>query len=269
MYDRSSNETVGEIARKKFPHVLPEDKVTRIREIMRETGWRIVPVINREDEMKLIGVVYRLDILNVSSGRSDLLARDVMNEPPLVLSIEDIPSQAVARMIECDEWYVPVVGENMRIIGIFGLEDFIRHALEKGATEKLEIRVIEGCTREVEYLDVEDEISRAWYLMLKRKYAGFPVVKDKMRLVGVLTQHDLLKKGYARVELESESRPRRVKVKEVMTTPAISVPEEATLLDAAKIIVGHDIGRVYIVDDKKRLTGVVDREDVAKKLIGR
>ncbi len=253
----------------KNPHIVyPEDKLTRAREIMRDTGVRVLPVVN--EELIFLGVVYRLDILNVSSSRSDLLIRDVINEPAVKLSPDTLVVKALADMINVDEWYAPVVDNKNILRGMLGLENVIKTCLLNNNCKEFlsKVKLKDICTREVEHLKVEDEVTRVWYLMIKKKFAGFPVVRDDGVLIGVVTQYDLLKKGYARIELESESKPRKLRVRDVMTTPAIGLKEEESALKAAEVMIKMDIGRVYLIDDSKRLVGVVDREDIIKILLG-
>jgi CBS domain-containing protein len=119
---------------------------------------------------------------------------------------------------------------------------------------------------EVEYVYPDDYIYRVWRKMLKYKFTGFPVVKGRKKtVIGFITQHDLLKKGYSRIELESESGPRKgPKIREAMTTPAITIKIGTKLIEAATILIKKNIGRLPVVDDKGTLIGIVDRSDVSK-----
>jgi CBS domain-containing protein len=52
-----------------------------------------------------------------------------------------------------------------------------------------------------------------------------------------------------------------------MKTPVVSLKPTNTVGDAAKLMLERNIGRVPIVDEKGKLDGIVDREDVVKALI--
>jgi CBS domain-containing protein len=251
----------------RFPIVMPDERLTRAREIMRDAGVRMIPVVESELSMKLVGVLYRLDLLNISSTRTDIRVREVANEPPVSLSPQENIIDASKKMLAVGEWYAPVLMDN-KVIGVFGLENLIAFLLRTNP-EILEVPVDDNFTRDLVYVREDDDIRRVWYLMLKHKYAGFPVVKNDRRLIGVVTQYDLLKHGFARIQLESESKPRRVKVREVMNTPAVGVSSSDTLRTVAEIMIKRNIGRVFVVDGKNRAIGVIDREDIARFIFRR
>lgn len=258
-----TNPVVEMVMWSNFPYVLPQDRLTRAREILRDTGWRILPVISDTSTMKFIGVIYRLDLLNVTSVRSDILVSDVVNEPAVTLEKDEKIIDASKKMLRVDEWYAPVLNQS-KIIGIFGLERLIEYYLNKHP-EKLEHPITWNDERELVYVSPEDEITRLWYLMLKHRYSGIPVVNPRTKqIIGVVTQYDLLKRGFARVELEGEGRPRKVKIREIMVTPPVTIKTSSTYLEAAKLMIERNIGRVFVTDNNRRLIGIIDREDIVR-----
>ncbi|KPV62661.1 MAG: CBS domain protein [Candidatus Bathyarchaeota archaeon BA1] len=52
-----------------------------------------------------------------------------------------------------------------------------------------------------------------------------------------------------------------------MKTPVISLKPTNTIKDAAEIMLNKNIGRVSIVDERGKLIGTVDREDIVKALL--
>ncbi|MHB8109031.1 MAG: CBS domain-containing protein [Syntrophorhabdaceae bacterium] len=87
------------------------------------------------------------------------------------------------------------------------------------------------------------------------KIAGMPVV-DKGRLVGIISQSDILK-GVKTGNISD------LPVSEVMTTDVITVsPTESAIL-VAKIMVEKHINRIPIVDHEK-IVGIVTRGDIIK-----
>ena len=63
------------------------------------------------------------------------------------------------------------------------------------------------------------------------------------------------------------------KTKDLMQTPAITVPEEMTLEDAARVLWGKNIGSVIVVNREDRMTGILTERDmlfaISKGLIGK
>jgi CBS domain-containing protein len=111
----------------------------------------------------------------------------------------------------------------------------------------------------------EDEVEHIWRLMRERRLAGLPVVRDG-RIVGIVTQKDLLQSGAIMPTFESgkgrfRSSPR---ISSVMNTDVVAVEPSTKAIRVAKVMVSKDIGRVPIKDKDARLVGIVDREDIVR-----
>lgn len=79
-----------------------------------------------------------------------------------------------------------------------------------------------------------------------------PVVDDRGRLVGVLSDRDILR------ALSSRKSPR---VSEVMSRDVISTRPEANAHTAADLMLEHRIGSLPVVDDAGTLVGLVTQTD--------
>ncbi|MFF8841033.1 CBS domain-containing protein [Streptomyces sp. NPDC015130] len=79
--------------------------------------------------------------------------------------------------------------------------------------------------------------------------SGVPVVDEDDRVIGVVSESDLL----ARDELTA---------RDLMTTPAITVHAEETVADAARLMVRRGVERLPVVDEEERLVGIVTRRDL-------
>lgn len=245
----------------------PRVPLTRARAFFRSTRARVAYVID-ERTGKLLGRITRSEILAISSTKSNATVESVMDEPPIVLAPNDLVRDSVKNMLAADEWYAPVL-EGNKLLGHLGLEHVIRSMLEENpsALEELEIESI--MTRRVEVAGRDDFVASIWEKMRELGYAGLPVVDEKGRLVGIVTQSDLLSEG-VRLALESSSGPNRgPRVKEVMTASVVYLYPWSKALEAARIMVEKGFGRVPVVESErdKLLVGIVDREDLVKLIL--
>jgi len=251
-----------------YPKISSDILLTRARAIMRDLSLRLLPVVKEGDFLE--GILRREHVLSVSSTKSDITVAQVMENPPIVFRAGEDAYRALKIMLEFDEWYVPVVNENTeKYLGVLPIDSFLRAMLEKNV-EVYEKQISEIMSTRVEYVTPEDYVSRVWRKMIAFKYAGFPVVREKdLVVVGIITQHDLLRKGYTRIELESESGPKLgPRVKEAMTTPAITLKPYNKIRDALNLMVRRDFGRIPIVNDSNVLVGIVDRSDLCRCFLG-
>jgi CBS domain-containing protein len=101
-------------------------------------------------------------------------------------------------------------------------------------------------------------IADAARLLVRRKISGVPVVdeKDKTKVVGILTEADLL------------AAPSGAKtVAEVMRRRVISVAPDTSVDDIAATLVKRKVKRVPVLDGGK-LVGIVSRIDVLRAKYG-
>jgi CBS domain-containing protein len=91
--------------------------------------------------------------------------------------------------------------------------------------------------------------------------SGLPVVDDSGALLGVITQTDLVAIHESRLGRVIRAEPSGLRVGEVMTSPAVTVPMTASLRDAAQLMRDERIHRVVALDDGGRPVGVVSASD--------
>src|SRR5213076_2704284 len=125
-------------------------------------------------------------------------------------------------------------------------------------------------------------------LMREHELPGVPVVNEDHRLVGIVTESDLVMRDEQAdlhlphhidllggvIFLESmkhyEERLKRglaSTVADMMTADPITVSPQDSVHDAARIIAERKHNRVPVVDDDGRLVGVVTRVDVLSALV--
>ncbi|MFC8765427.1 CBS domain-containing protein [Streptomyces sp. NPDC057193] len=86
-------------------------------------------------------------------------------------------------------------------------------------------------------------------LLAEHDISGVPVVDEDDRVVGVVSESDLL----ASDELTARG---------LMTTPAVTVHADETVVDAARLMVRRGVERLPVVDEEERLVGIVTRRDL-------
>jgi CBS domain-containing protein len=102
--------------------------------------------------------------------------------------------------------------------------------------------------------------------------SGLPVLDEDGRIIGIITEADFL----AREAGRSEPRRRRLldalfnepqvaeaeTVEQAMTLDPFVIYPEASLTEAARVMVNHGVKRLPVVDAEGRLAGVISRADV-------
>lgn len=243
---------------------------TRVRSIFRDEGFRCIPVVSQDH---LEGIITRGDMMHISSTKSNIDARGIM-EHPKVIATPDMDVIEVARkLIDADTVQAPVVGstEDMRLVGIISAVDILEWLLKNGKPGNETLADV--TTTEVVTCNHDDLISTVWNKMDDSGFSGIPVMK-KRKLIGIITRKDIINSGHVRIGKESDEIKRSIKVEKIMKTPPIVVTLKNKIEDAAELMVKCDVGRLPVVKDpvyikketirakEANLIGIVAREDI-------
>ncbi|WCD84756.1 Inosine-5'-monophosphate dehydrogenase [Streptomyces xanthophaeus] len=108
-------------------------------------------------------------------------------------------------------------------------------------------------------------------LMHEWKVSAVPVLEGEGRVVGVVSEADLLpKEEFRRTDptlpgqLAEASKAGGVLAEELMSSPAITVHPDAPLAEAARIMARKHVKRLPVVNALGMLEGVVSRSDLLK-----
>jgi CBS domain-containing protein len=96
-------------------------------------------------------------------------------------------------------------------------------------------------------------------LLVKEGLSGAPVVSSDSRLVGMVTEFDLL----LAIDYVGETIP----ISRVMTRDVTSVRPDTDLEEARKVILDHHYRRLPVVDGE-RVIGVLSRRDILRVRFG-
>lgn len=129
------------------------------------------------------------------------------------------------------------------------------------------LRVGDVMSREPRTLGRNDRLQVADDLMRTVRCRHLPVLDDRGRLAGIVSQRDLFQSALLRA-LGYGSRARdqvlsSVVVKEVMTEPVVTTAPETTLADAARIMSDRKIGSLPVVE-RGALVGILTEGDFVR-----
>jgi CBS-domain-containing membrane protein len=93
---------------------------------------------------------------------------------------------------------------------------------------------------------------------MNKFFIGSILIIDKNKLVGILTERDIL-----RSVVEQGIDSSIIKVKDIMSSPVITIYPDTSIEDAAQLMVKKQIKKLPVVDDGK-LVGIVTSMDLMK-----
>jgi CBS domain-containing protein len=109
-------------------------------------------------------------------------------------------------------------------------------------------------------------------VMRRRRISALPVIDSEDRVIGVVSEADLLLKeatpalpeGAIRLawRLRQRSRADGTTAAEVMTRPAVTLRQDAPVVEAARLMGSRRVKRLPVADADGRLRGIVSRADL-------
>ncbi len=115
-------------------------------------------------------------------------------------------------------------------------------------------------TKKVLSVQKNTPIYEALNQLTKAQVSGLPVLDNQMKVVGILSEKDVLK-----ILIDKKFDVKNT-VDEYMTREVISFTEEDDAIDICKFFLNSHIRRVPIVKDGK-LVGIVSRHDIVNLIL--
>ncbi len=114
-------------------------------------------------------------------------------------------------------------------------------------------------------------VNDAFDLMKKERIRRIPVVDKHGKLVGIVSDKDLLRVTPSpATTLSAYELPyllSKVKVQDVMTKKVITVTEDTPIENAARIMVDNKIGGLPVVNDDGAVVGIITETDIFKTFL--
>jgi CBS domain-containing protein len=184
------------------------------------------------------------------------------------LPITDEDLQAALREMKT---YVDITEDDLKKIFAVAL----KHAKERLAAT---IPVREVMTPKVIAVRADAPVRDVVALLSENRISGLPVVDQENRVIGMVTEADILamagikreqtfKEIVRRILGEPASRPKAGnKAGEIMTTPATTTGPEVDIRVVARTLDEKRIKRLPVEDEENRLIGIISRADIVRAM---
>lgn len=142
-------------------------------------------------------------------------------------------------------------------------------------------------TKEVVSVRPNTPLQEAAEVLARHGFDGVPVVDQDNKLIGILTEYDLISKGSAihlptfqkviqNLGIYSKDKSQfnkdfeelaSLKVKDVMNNDPLTLSEDATYEEAVSAFRDHHrVNPIPVIDKERRVVGVISRYDILKPL---
>ncbi len=142
------------------------------------------------------------------------------------------------------------------------------------------MKVQDVMTGDVLTVRTSTSLKEAAAILTERRISGLPVVDAENRVVGVLSEGDILFKESGAVEKQGflarllsmpvpglELKIAAKTAGEAMSTPALTIGPRRPLTEAANTMIDEGVNRLPVVDEDGKLIGLVTRADLVRAFV--
>ncbi|MBA7471679.1 Inosine-5'-monophosphate dehydrogenase [subsurface metagenome] len=235
-----------------IPTLRYDDYVTKARSVLREDVFRELYVVDEKN--RLMGYLDISDVLRVIDTKSNVTIKGFIREAAQVAPNTPLAEVGLAIMNAYTNSAAVVNEDGVFQGGVLFSELFPVLISRRDITGKVEAAM----SRQPVTCAPDDPVHRIYSLIVSSGFTAFPVVQKK-EIIGIISRRDLLRAGNIRMSVKNQAD---TTVDRVMTTPVITVTPDDSLATASRLMVNHDISILPVIDERKRLVGVIDRHDV-------
>ena len=140
------------------------------------------------------------------------------------------------------------------------------------------MRVEDVMTGDVLTVRVETPLKEVAAILADRRISGLPVVTDGGRVVGVVSEADIMAKesgpvgprrgfGHKAERSRAQTKSRAHTAGTAMTSPPITITPDRTVTEAARSMMESGVNRLPVLDADDRLVGIVTRADLVRAFV--
>jgi CBS domain-containing protein len=133
-----------------------------------------------------------------------LVAKDVMSKEPMTIREETKVKEVIRLLVERKVTGLPVVSEDMRLLGIVTEKDVLKMLYGRNTKVKTAADLM---TRRIEYFDENDSLLEVFKCLVENSFRRVPVLSQG-KLVGIISRADIIRflseKTAKREQMESE-----------------------------------------------------------------
>jgi len=257
---------VSELMTREVVTIDKDRKLSDALELMEKHRISRLVVVNRG---AIVGMITDKDVLEVmGSSRyakklpSSLHVSTAMSRGVITIGRDTHISEAARIMLEHRIKSLPVVNDDS-LVGIITTTDLLKPLKDnREPVEKV-------MTRRVVTISPEDRAIHARRLMLDNGISRLVVVEEG-RIVGIITERQLgraLGAFRAVADTKQANRVRNLIVEDIMTQAVVTLSDDSTAGEAARLMLERGFSGIPIVDSENTLAGIVTKTDLIRLLV--
>ena len=256
---------VKDIMERKVIVVDKDDSLKRVLDLMKKHDITKIPVLESKEFFGLVTdnvIAYKLgSIRKRSVTASRLHVSSVTEKQVKTISPEDDVKDILTSVGAPGPTMLPVV-EKRKLVGVVTKADLLPLVKSKEQLHSI-------MQRKIHTVAPDDRVIHARRMMITEDIARLPVLAEK-KLVGIISDIEIanalatLKKSFSLGK--QKHRLDELLVEDAMRTPVVWTTPSTTIVDAAEIMMKHNVGSLPVLASGT-LVGMVTRTDLLKTIV--
>lgn len=203
-----------------------------------------------------------------SNGSTDhLKSKDIMKDGVLTVQGTMPIYKAIATLVSRKMSSLPVVDDNMGLVGIISQKDVLKLLYDK----EFKGGVVEDfMTRDVVSFDQADTLADICDCFINNHFRRVVILREG-KLVSVISRLEIIEANKDKFRRQSSPQDQWqgksvFNAKDIMSYGLFTVKRETPLFEAVETILKRDITGLPVVDDSMNLLGVITEKDILKVL---
>jgi CBS domain-containing protein len=303
---------VQDVMRREVVLVAPDTPAAEVVTLLLQKGYRSLPVVDEDgrlqgiitdgDLLRRAGLSARLDLqveLPVADWQQQLAelraqrstAVSLMTSPVITIPATASLRQAAQQMAAHDSKRLPVVDGNGRLAGWISRIDILRTleyhqpaTVAESEPPATGTTIAELMYRNVPTVSLQAILEQIVQALEQNRRRRAIVVDDEQRILGIISDGDLLRRSQQEAHSGLLDRLRRLvtgqpaagpaallaateTAADLMTTPVITIPVDASPTTALRLMVQNGVKWLPVVNENGRLMGLLGRASLLRGLL--
>ncbi len=182
-----------------------------------------------------------------------MIVKEYMEKNVITINENELATKARALIREFGVKCLPVVNDYGKLTGIVSISEIVKLPTKTGLSVK------NIMSKDVVYSYPEEYVMDALRKMLENKIGRLPIVDSSLRVIGILTMHNILKAFHT-----NNIKPKRTYVYEVMTKDVVTIDINENINKLIEIFSRHWFGAVPVMKGN-RVIGIITRSNLIKR----
>ena len=177
----------------------------------------------------------------------------------------DISDDDILESMKKMEGYVDITTGDFKEVYRFAYQHAIDRLMNFTKAKEIMTKNVVFVKRDASLLEIAE-------IMASHEISGVPVVDEESKVIGVISEKDFLSRMGAKSSMEFIARflknkgdiPVPIlgqKAADIMTSPALTVNEDASISEITDIFTAKTINRVPVINGEGKLVGIISRAD--------